>query len=144
MLENMFFCFKIKFPWKEQWQNQRRQVFGGAEKNTFFFFVPKVLKCGESQAPHGAWLPGLGQSTRLTACRELCGCHLGLLEALVQSIPGAVFRRVSLCCCLPVAFPESAAEPGITGVVLDVRDSENITPPPVHTHRTLPVLVLPC
>lgn len=34
--KHVFFCcccFKIRFPWKEQWQNQRRQVFGGAETN---------------------------------------------------------------------------------------------------------------
>lgn len=54
-LENMFFCFKIIFPWKEQWHNQRRQVFGGAEKTNSF--AEKILRFGERQAAHSSCLP---------------------------------------------------------------------------------------
>lgn len=46
--KHVFFCFKIRFPWKEQWQNQRRQVFGGAERTKSF--AQKVLRFGERQA----------------------------------------------------------------------------------------------
>lgn len=100
----MCFVLKLAFPGKNNGTIKGDKCLVGQQST--HAFAQSVLKFGEK--PLTAWLPGLGQRTRLPACRELCGCHLGPLEALVQSILGAVFRWVSLCSCLPAVLPEGA------------------------------------
>lgn len=132
------FCFKIRFPWKEQWQNQRGQVFGGAEKNKLL--CPKPLEVGERQAARGAWLPGLSQRTGLAACRERRSCHLGPREATVQSIQTDISQRWPACAPAQLShYLRAPRGPGITGMTLPV-----MRRPTPHARGALAAPVLPC
>lgn len=119
MLENMFFVLKLHFPGKNNGRIKGDKCLVGQKRINSS--APKVLRFGEIQATRGAWLPGLGQRTGLTACGELCSLPLGFLGG-----PGVKHARssapdsVSLCSCPTVALPE-----GTAGVALGVRGSEN-------------------
>lgn len=64
----LLFCFKIRFPWKEQWPNQRGQVFGGAEKDKLL--CPKKLEvwgmpgCSRRLSSQD-WTRGLSKAAKL-------------------------------------------------------------------------------
>lgn len=127
------FCVKIRFPWKEQWQNQRGQGFGGAEKNRLLCPEPLEVRgapsCSRCLA---SWL----ESEDRVSCSSLAG----------RSPPGSQGGHSTKHpdrCCTALAWLTHHLRvprgPGAAGVALPA-----MRLPTPNAHRPPPAPVLPC
>lgn len=92
----MCFVLKLDFPGKNNGTIKGDKCLVGQKRT--HSFAQNVLKFGEKllTAPESmAW----GQRTRLTACQELCGCHLRGLDAKHSESSAQIGEPVFLPAC---------------------------------------------